>query len=125
MKFVLMHLPFCLSVAYSSNEELRTSACDFWCAILSSKNEVNLIFVLLLRRNVEFMTFYTEFILVIYSNQVDLQHVKIDWFPSYSELKLALENYGFLFNSSTMEYVHSSKFSYLHSVFMTGFLFHR
>ncbi|KAM5584267.1 hypothetical protein ABKV19_003901 [Rosa sericea] len=65
-------------MAYSSNEELRTSACDFWCAILSSKNEVG------------------------------LQHVKIDWFPSYSELKLALENYGFLFNSSNMEYVHSS-----------------
>lgn len=52
------------------------------------------------------------------SNQVDLQHVKIDWFPSYSELKLALENYGFLFNSSNMEYVHSSKFSYRHPVFM-------
>lgn len=43
-----LFVPLCLSVAYSSIEELRTSACDFWCAILSSKNEVNLIFVLLL-----------------------------------------------------------------------------
>ncbi|KAK9940019.1 hypothetical protein M0R45_016697 [Rubus argutus] len=60
-------------MVYSSKEKLRTSACDFWCAILSSENEV-----------------------------------KIDWFPSYSELKLALENYGFLFNSSNMEYVHSN-----------------
>lgn len=64
------------------------------------------------------MTFYKELILVINSNQVYLQHVKIDWFPSYSVLKLALENYGFLFNSSNMEYVHSSKFSYRHPVFM-------
>lgn len=46
---------------YSSNEELRTSACDFWCTILSSKDEP----------------------------------VLIDWFPSYSELKGALEIYGF------------------------------
>lgn len=76
------------------------------------------IFVLLLWRNVEFMTFYKELIVVINSNQVYLQHVKIDWFPSYYELKLALENYGFLFNSSSMEYVHSSKFSYRHPVFM-------
>ncbi|XP_050369906.1 uncharacterized protein LOC126788005 [Argentina anserina] len=60
-------------MVYSSNEDLRTSACDFWCAILSSKNQV-----------------------------------KIDWLPSYSELKLALKNYGFLFNSSNTEYVHSN-----------------
>lgn len=33
---------FRLSVVYSSKEELRTSACDFWCAILSSENEVTL-----------------------------------------------------------------------------------
>ncbi|KAK4607555.1 hypothetical protein RGQ29_001417 [Quercus rubra] len=28
---------------YSSKEELRTSACDFWCSVLSSKNETLLI----------------------------------------------------------------------------------
>ncbi|XP_009356933.2 uncharacterized protein LOC103947715 isoform X1 [Pyrus x bretschneideri] len=56
---------------YSSKENLRASACDFWCAILSFENEV------------------------------DLLPVKIDWFPSYSELKIALENYGFLFNFSS------------------------
>ncbi|POO01134.1 actin protein 2/3 complex subunit-like protein [Trema orientale] len=49
-------------VLYSSKEKLRTSACDFWCAILSSEKEL----------------------------------IKIDWFPSYSELRKALEVYGFL-----------------------------
>lgn len=53
---------------------------------------------------------------MINSNQVVLQQVTIDWFPSYSELKVALENYGFLFNFSNMENVYSSKFSYLHPV---------
>lgn len=42
-----MFLSFGLSVLYSSKEELRASACEFWCAILSSKNEVILIHVLL------------------------------------------------------------------------------
>lgn len=37
-------LIFGLSVLYSSKEELRTSACDFWCSILS-KTEVNMIAV--------------------------------------------------------------------------------
>ncbi|KAB2606644.1 hypothetical protein D8674_006361 [Pyrus ussuriensis x Pyrus communis] len=59
------------NVLYSSKENLRASACDFWCAILSFENEV------------------------------DLLPIKIDWFPSYSELKIALENYGFLFNFSS------------------------
>ncbi|TQE10001.1 hypothetical protein C1H46_004423 [Malus baccata] len=66
---------------YSTKENLRASACDFWCDILSFENEV------------------------------DLPPVKIDWFPSYSELKIALENYGFLFNfSSNMDSAPSSKF---------------
>ncbi|ONI00919.1 hypothetical protein PRUPE_6G111800 [Prunus persica] len=56
---------------YSPKEDLRASACDFWCAILSFENEV------------------------------DLQPIKIDWFPSYSELKIALESYGFLFKLSS------------------------
>ncbi|XP_062082179.1 uncharacterized protein LOC133788639 [Humulus lupulus] len=51
-------------VLYSSNEKLRTSACDFWCVILSSEKEL-----------------------------------KIDWFPNYSELRRALEVYGFLFSN--------------------------
>ncbi|GAV73453.1 hypothetical protein CFOL_v3_16939 [Cephalotus follicularis] len=53
---------------YSSKEKLVASACDFWCAILSSEKGVNQL------------------------------PITIDWFPSYSELKTALEIYGFLFN---------------------------
>lgn len=55
---------------YSSKEELRTSACDFWCSILSK-------------------------------TEVDLPFAKIDWLPSYSDLKRALEIYGFLPNFSS------------------------
>ncbi|KAM7522417.1 hypothetical protein LguiA_012319 [Lonicera macranthoides] len=66
---------------YSSDEALRTSACDFWCAILSPKNEV------------------------------DTQSIKIHWLPKYSELKQALETYGFQLHisstsSSNMEVDH-------------------
>ncbi|CAN1252914.1 hypothetical protein LINPERPRIM_LOCUS8182 [Linum perenne] len=57
-----------LSVLYSSKEELRTAACSFWCSIV----------------------------------QLDLKKKKhsrgIEWFPSYSDLKSALEIYGFRFN---------------------------
>ncbi|KAK5846946.1 uncharacterized protein LOC108480367 [Gossypium arboreum] len=56
---------------YSSKEELRSSACEFWCAILSSKI------------------------------QVGMRPIEIDWYPSYPELKSALETYGFLFNFSS------------------------
>ncbi|KAL4285412.1 hypothetical protein GQ457_16G011790 [Hibiscus cannabinus] len=56
---------------YSSKEELRSSACEFWCAILSSKI------------------------------QIGARPIEIDWYPHYSELKRALEIYGFLFNSSS------------------------
>ncbi|CAN1252915.1 hypothetical protein LINPERPRIM_LOCUS8182 [Linum perenne] len=53
---------------YSSKEELRTAACSFWCSIV----------------------------------QLDLKKKKhsrgIEWFPSYSDLKSALEIYGFRFN---------------------------
>ncbi|XVE59021.1 hypothetical protein DITRI_Ditri05aG0011000 [Diplodiscus trichospermus] len=56
---------------YSSKEELRSSACEFWCDILSSKI------------------------------QVGGPSIEIDWYPSYSELKSALEIYGFLFNFSS------------------------
>ncbi|CAK9187242.1 unnamed protein product [Ilex paraguariensis] len=58
-------------MVYSSKEVLRTSACDFWCAILSPKNEC------------------------------DVLRVKVEWLPSYSELKRALEIYGFLLDSSS------------------------
>ncbi|XP_057954499.1 uncharacterized protein LOC131148654 isoform X2 [Malania oleifera] len=62
---------------YSPQEDLRTSAWDFWHAILSSINEV------------------------------DIRGVKIDWLPEYSDLKRALDIYGFLFNfSSNSESVH-------------------
>ncbi|KAJ7947878.1 Actin protein 2/3 complex subunit-like protein [Quillaja saponaria] len=56
---------------YSSEEDLRTSSCDFLCSILSSTYEVN------------------------------KRPVKIDWLPDYHELRRALEIYGFLFNFST------------------------
>ncbi|KAF3454915.1 hypothetical protein FNV43_RR05363 [Rhamnella rubrinervis] len=63
---------------YSSKEELRTSACDFWCAILSSKQKDG------------------------------LQPVKITWIPSYCELRKALEVYGYLNNfASNTEAVHA------------------
>ncbi|KAM6599125.1 hypothetical protein CsatA_018734 [Cannabis sativa] len=52
-------------VLYSTKESLRTSACDFWSAILSLKKEP----------------------------------IKIDRFPSYSELRKALEVYGFFLSN--------------------------
>ncbi|XWS74353.1 hypothetical protein CRYUN_Cryun02cG0207800 [Craigia yunnanensis] len=63
---------------YSSKEELRSSACEFWCAILSSKT------------------------------QVGVPPIEIDWYPTYSELKSALDIYGFLFNFSSNISVKSS-----------------
>ncbi|KAF5727473.1 hypothetical protein HS088_TW22G01166 [Tripterygium wilfordii] len=63
-------------ILYSSREELRASACDLWHLVLSSKAEVASV------------------------------PIKIDWFPGYSELRRALETYGFLFSfSSTTESV--------------------
>ncbi|KAJ4725019.1 Actin protein 2/3 complex subunit-like protein [Melia azedarach] len=58
-------------ILYSSKEELRESACEFWCAILSCKNEI------------------------------DSLPVKIDWFPSFSELNKALVAYGFSYDFSS------------------------
>ncbi|XP_042492694.1 uncharacterized protein LOC122072189 isoform X2 [Macadamia integrifolia] len=55
---------------YSSKEELRAPGCDFWCAILPSRDE---------------------------AEQPSLQ---IDWFPSSVNLKQALEIYGYLLDSS-------------------------
>ncbi|PWA81651.1 hypothetical protein CTI12_AA185830 [Artemisia annua] len=54
---------------YSSKEVLRSAAVDFWCSILLLKKEG------------------------------DSPSLKIDWLPSYSELKVGLENYGFLLHS--------------------------
>ncbi|KAL5765686.1 hypothetical protein ACOSP7_016303 [Xanthoceras sorbifolium] len=66
-------------ILYSSKEELRASACDFWCAILSCKSKV------------------------------DALPTKIDWFPRYSELNRALSIYGFSANfSSTAESVNTN-----------------
>ncbi|KAL5709910.1 hypothetical protein ACHQM5_020538 [Ranunculus cassubicifolius] len=55
---------------YSSKEEVRASACKFWCTILSYKDEVG------------------------------LGSIKIEWFPRYSDIKEALEVYGYLLYSS-------------------------
>ncbi|GMH10934.1 hypothetical protein Nepgr_012775 [Nepenthes gracilis] len=57
-------------LSYSSEESLRSSACDFWCAILLF-------------------------------NEVDAPPLKFEWLPSYSELKRALESFGYLFHSPT------------------------
>lgn len=59
------------SMLYSSKEELQNSSSDFWCEILSSRNEV------------------------------DQFSVKIDWFPEYKDLRSALDTYGFLFKFSS------------------------
>ncbi|KAF3581461.1 hypothetical protein DY000_02030412 [Brassica cretica] len=59
-----------LSVLYSPKEDLRSSACDFWCSILLSQNEVN------------------------------GAPVEFQWLPNYQILKEALESYGFRINSS-------------------------
>ncbi|OAY51545.2 uncharacterized protein LOC110613563 isoform X1 [Manihot esculenta] len=56
---------------YSSKEELRTSACDFWWIILSPENKAEKL------------------------------PIRIEWFPSYSDLQRALDTYGFLFTSSS------------------------
>ncbi|KAL1361589.1 uncharacterized protein [Arachis hypogaea] len=48
-------------VLHSSNEELRNSSSDFWCAILSCGKEL------------------------------DQLPVKIGWFPEYSDLRRALD----------------------------------
>ncbi|KAK7262252.1 hypothetical protein RJT34_29816 [Clitoria ternatea] len=58
------------TMLYSSKEEVQNSSCDFWCAILFSKKEV------------------------------DPLSVKIDWFPEYTDLRRALDIYGFLFKFS-------------------------
>ncbi|XP_043698604.1 uncharacterized protein LOC122649486 isoform X2 [Telopea speciosissima] len=57
---------------YSSKEELRASGCDFWCAILPSRDEA------------------------------EQPSLKIDWFPSSVNLKQALEIYGYLLDSSSV-----------------------
>ncbi|XP_076919971.1 uncharacterized protein LOC143580955 [Bidens hawaiensis] len=54
---------------YSSTGLLASAAVDFWCAVLSLKNEAA------------------------------SPSIRIDWLPSYSELKNALEHYGFLLPS--------------------------
>ncbi|KAL4591598.1 hypothetical protein LXL04_004567 [Taraxacum kok-saghyz] len=58
---------------YSSKEVLRSAAVDFWCAILSLKNKG------------------------------DSPPLKIHWLPKYSELKNALETYGYLLISPTKD----------------------
>ncbi|XP_010510682.1 PREDICTED: uncharacterized protein LOC104786908 [Camelina sativa] len=59
------------TLLYSSKEDLRSSACDFWCSILLSQNEVN-----------------------------GAAPVEINWLPNYQELTEALDTYGFRINSS-------------------------
>ncbi|KAF8039486.1 hypothetical protein BT93_B1882 [Corymbia citriodora subsp. variegata] len=56
---------------FASEETLRISACDFWCDVLLGKSEET------------------------------SSPVKIDWLPTYAELKRALGVYGFVFSSDT------------------------
>ncbi|KAK6141734.1 hypothetical protein DH2020_024536 [Rehmannia glutinosa] len=56
---------------YSSKVRLMEAACEFWCAILSVKDKA------------------------------DSSSIKIDWLPRYSDLKGALQAYGFLLDSSS------------------------
>lgn len=52
-------------------------------------------------------------------DQDDKLAIRIEWFPNYSELKRALETYGFLFNFSLQtELVNTSKFASLFATFM-------
>ncbi|CAK7332193.1 unnamed protein product [Dovyalis caffra] len=60
---------------YSSKEELRASACDFWCNILLPWDK------------------YDGSISML--NQTEKLPIRIEWFPKYSELRSALETYGF------------------------------
>ncbi|MED6160897.1 hypothetical protein PIB30_055541 [Stylosanthes scabra] len=59
------------TMLYSSKEELRNSSSNFWYAVLSSRKEV------------------------------DQLPIKIGWFPEYSDLRRALDTYGFLFEFSS------------------------
>ncbi|XP_015577597.2 uncharacterized protein LOC8275232 isoform X1 [Ricinus communis] len=68
-------------ILYSSKEELRTSAHDFWCSIL------------------------------LPGNKVDKMPTRVEWSPSYSELKRALETYGFLFDFSSQTKSGNTDFS--------------
>ncbi|KAH6818875.1 hypothetical protein C2S51_002478 [Perilla frutescens var. frutescens] len=56
---------------YSSKMQLMEAACDFWSTILSIRDKA------------------------------DTSTIKIDWLPRYSDLKRALQTYGFLFDSSS------------------------
>ncbi|XP_078170567.1 uncharacterized protein LOC144564830 isoform X1 [Carex rostrata] len=64
------------TMLYSSAEDLHVSACDFWCSILRSENKG------------------------------DQPLAKLGWIPSYTELKDAISNYGYLcptFNGTDCE----------------------
>ncbi|KAL0436379.1 UNVERIFIED_CONTAM: hypothetical protein Sradi_0345800 [Sesamum radiatum] len=54
---------------YSSKIRLVEAACEFWCSILSL------------------------------SGKADSSRIKIDWLPGYSDLRRALQSYGFLLDS--------------------------
>ncbi|KAL0460137.1 UNVERIFIED_CONTAM: hypothetical protein Slati_0640900 [Sesamum latifolium] len=54
---------------YSSKIRLVEAACEFWCSILSL------------------------------SGKADSSRIKIDWLPGYSDLRRALQSYGFLLGS--------------------------
>ncbi|XP_016439262.1 uncharacterized protein LOC107765164 isoform X1 [Nicotiana tabacum] len=56
---------------YSPKEELREAACEFWCSLLLPEN------------------------------QVDVVTFEMEWLPNHSELRQALEVYGFLLDSSS------------------------
>ncbi|XP_072081727.1 uncharacterized protein [Arachis hypogaea] len=102
---------------YSSNEELRNSSSDFWCAVLSSRkekafpelgscnllqsflnNELNSLVELAAEKvlhssNEELRNSSSDFWCAILScgKELDQLPVKIGWFPEYSDLRRALD----------------------------------
>lgn len=109
---------FGLLVLYSSKEELRASSCDFWCNILLPQVKVNLIFSFIDSLQSSCFVFslnpfkyYGSFSML---NQTEKLPIRIEWFPSYCELRSALKTYGFLFNYlSRTESIITSKYSHL------------
>ncbi|KAJ3688879.1 hypothetical protein LUZ61_018043 [Rhynchospora tenuis] len=82
------------TMLYSSEEDLHVLACDFWCSILLSKNEgsSNLIEFCVNICQADLPGMQESDILSV----ADQPLAKLGWIPSYSVLKDALSNYGYL-----------------------------
>lgn len=103
-ELVSLMLCFALLVMFSPKGELRISACDFWCGFLSLKNEVLLfpLFLWLDSNILIILQVWLEKILCWFLNQDNASSIKVDWVPNYSELRRALDVYGYICNSSSI-----------------------